>query len=98
PDRANSRQPKSVARRSSRSDGSRRSLEHQLAHVFHRWAPVGNHLVVVFLEVKIVAKFLLLGSAKIEMFSRTDEIGGELRGSEPSAFPFRYRFAFLLKS
>ena len=36
---------------------------HQLAHVFHRWAPVGNHLVVVFLEVKIVAKLLLLGSA-----------------------------------
>jgi hypothetical protein len=43
--------------------GSRRSLEHQLAHVFHRWAAVGNHLVVVFLEVKSVAKFLLLGSA-----------------------------------
>src|SRR5439155_16935339 len=77
--------------------GNRRSLKHQLAHVFHRRAAVGNHLVVVFFEIEIFAELFLLSGAKIEVFSGADKVGGKMRRSEPGAFPFCNCFTFLLK-
>src|SRR5581483_12103459 len=67
---------------------------HSLPDVLHRRAAVGNHLVVVFLEIEIW--FLLRRCAQIEMLSGADEISGKLSGSETCTFPLRHSFAFLL--
>src|SRR5580765_2654928 len=75
--------------------GSRRSLK-DLPHVFHGRAAVRDYLVVVFFEIELVAEFFLFGSAQIEMLGGTNEVGGELSGSKPGAFPFGHRFALLL--
>ena len=47
-----------------------------LPHVFHGRAAVRDYLVVVFFEIELVAEFLLLRSAQIEMLRGADEVGG----------------------
>ena len=84
-------QPSQLARRL----GSRRSLK-DLPHVFYGRAAVRDYLIVVFFEIELVAEFFLFGSAQIEMLRGADEVGGELNGSKPGAFPFGHRFALLL--
>src|SRR5262249_42915482 len=89
------RQDACASMQSARRLGSR-SLKHQLPHVFHGRTAVRDHLIVIFLEIEITAESLLFCSAQIEVLGRADEIGGELSGSKPGAFPFGDRFALLL--
>src|SRR3546814_5665322 len=72
-----------------------RLVQHQLAHEAYRRGAVGQHLVVVGLEVELVVQLRLHRLARVEVLLHADEIRRQLGRGQLRAHPFAGGLALL---